>query len=824
VLAGALAMAPADRYTAREFAQALAGTGLVHSSGGVAVSTAGRGSKNGTLPNPPRPWVRIAVAGGMLVAAATAAAVTLLPRGTITEGVALDTTRVFVAPAEVSRDMGGATDARYTQLLSDALNRWDSVAVVDEFSTRDALRSGGAAGLTDEEALKAALRTGAGRLVRASAAPLGDSVRVQAVLYDVPTRARLHQAVVYFSAAGGANEGLQRLADALLLRGLRVTPTSAIRDSIGPTGTPVLPAAQSMARALASLDDWDLLAADSLLGEALRYDPRYARAAYWQAQTRAWRDVRPDRWVSLAERAVGDSVALMPAERERAVALLALGRAEFDAACAAYEAMTATDPTSFAGWHGIAQCHDLDHAVVRDVSSSSGWRFRRSYGRAIHAYARAYELLPQAYRSFARGAYAPLHTKFFTSPTDSRFGWAIERGGTLHDTLRFYARPAVISDSLAFVPYPERDVVMGKPETTPPSLGAAVSMNRETLRRITAAWSAALPGSAGVREAVATTLEMFGDQSAADTLRVARKLSRNEEQRIRLAASEVLLRTKFALPDRPDDLRFARRLADSLLQSRAATTGQAAWLASVAALTGRCEMAAEYTRQAARGLRAPFSIPHGIVGDAQVIAVRAATDCNRGRSASPSFNEVATRLPAARQASMPAIEYMLFGRAASLQFPLDSGWVTRLARVADDYLLGAQAAFLAGDTAASRELLRSVAPSRRAPGVTAVTVDAAVPEARLWLALGDTIAAVSVLESSLRGIRSSAPGILDDPVRSGSVGTAIELLLSIGGNAAKSESGRPSHRAWREALAALQRDRDDRNASLETRTLRHPNH
>src|SRR5438477_11505117 len=95
------------------------------------------------------------------------------------------------------------------------------------------------------------------------------------------------------------------------------------------------------------------------------------------------------------------------------------------------------------------------------------------------------------------------------------------------------------------------------------ALGAqAAAHQRELFARIAKAWAAALPNNAGTKEAMAISLDMIGDPSALDTLRSARALAEDPDQKLRLAANEVFLRVALGRQSRQHLLQ-AEPLADS---------------------------------------------------------------------------------------------------------------------------------------------------------------------------------------------------------------------------------------------------------------------
>ena len=244
-----------------------------------------------------------------------------------------------------------------------------------------------------------------------------------------------------------------------------------------------------------------------------------------------------------------------------------------------YEDINRADSASFAAWYGIGECNANDDIVLADQGRL---RFRSSYRRALDGYEHAFALLPSINRSFSASAFSRLQALLKTSPNDLRAGRALAP-----DTVRFASYAEWDGDTLGFTPHPLSQIEASLPSTIPVSLPKAVDAERQLFRRITGTWAAALPGDPSALEAVAVSLDLLGDRSAIDTLRRARRLSTDSSQTLRLAAQEVWVRLKFALPDSIQELAAARALADSLARkAMPRTQADASVLLNLSAVTG----------------------------------------------------------------------------------------------------------------------------------------------------------------------------------------------------------------------------------------------
>jgi hypothetical protein len=253
-----------------------------------------------------------------------------------------------------------------------------------------------------------------------------------------------------------------------------------------------------------------------------------------------------------------------------------------------WERFAAIEATDFSAWYGAANCERADNAVLRDVRSPSGWRFRASYHHAAIMYSRAFQILPAVHREFRATWFSGIDDVLFTSPTQLRFGVA-----SPPDTGMFMAYPSWddAGDSLSFVPFPLRDITMGQPWTYPASHRDAVRHQRELMRRVATTWRAVFPASSDAMLAVAVSVDKLGDVSAIDSLRVARTLAATADERLRIAIAQVWLQVKYGMPDDVRALRVARAMADSLLQFNPnPAPAMVEALASIALLTGRVSL------------------------------------------------------------------------------------------------------------------------------------------------------------------------------------------------------------------------------------------
>ena len=744
VIAKAMMLSPADRYQkVTEFSEAL-GLALLH---GETALQRRRVAQRRTIAV--GAVAAAVVAAGLLVAAAA-------DIGPFRPAAVSDTTRIVVFP--LVGDSGGRSLGAHDAMLYEAFAQWEGITLVEHFQVRDALERSSARDLS--ALAQIARQLGAGRFVSGSVTSLGDSSQVRAALHDASSARPLHEATERVANTPSATDSTwSTIASALLLR-------QANRKGLRfPSGTHSLPASQLFNTGRAALDQWDLAGADSLLQAALTFDHSYARAALTLAESRAWRMEPSARWVALARLSLADSTRLSAREVLVGSALLSLGEGAFADACHRYERLRRADTLDFVAWFGLGQCQHLDHVVVRDKRTRSTWRFRSSEHQAVRAFERAFELLPMAHRGLERAGFLPLRILLLANPNTLRPGASAEV-----DSARFLARAEWSGDSLLLVPWPNRELPDPTAEVSAAARLAA-SHGQQRFARIVTSWSAALPNSSGVKEGVSVALEMRGDSTAIDTLVAARRLARDDRDRSRLAAREVVLRLKFGALGDVASLRTAVLLADSLLEAPPRDAADAAVRAPIAALRGLCGQTMALERAAAEPDVRMFDRSRALVADERVALATATLGCPGVREA---FERVRARVWGGEvrgsNDERRLIESTLLSRAVTLAAPIESVWVDRLAAVRPDFVLDAQKAALVHDTAHVRTLLRPVLQLSEA---NIVTADAILPPARLLLGLADTAAAQRILDRDLADLRYVAPGVLDASVQTAAL---VELL------------------------------------------------
>jgi tRNA A-37 threonylcarbamoyl transferase component Bud32 len=759
----ALAKKREDRFsTAVDFAEALSleGAGALTPTGTQPVRGEGRKATRWTS----RTTVAVSATIAVGVLAVAAWALTRAP---------LHSDRYLISPrweyaagVDASLSAGG--------LLQDALNEWSGIRV---FGGSD---SGGSS-----RPRAMARRNKAGWYITGSVSRVGDSLRVRAALYGTRRDSLVRERSVNLAPSlAGADAAFARLADRLLF-----DDTVWVANG-GKAGTRSVAARREFARGLSAVQEWSLEQADSAFRHASDSDERFSQAGMWLAQVRYWQDRAPATWRSGIERAAVNVAGVSPGDQLRIATLLSAATRDVVAACDGWRRSTRQEPTSFAAWYGLATCLSRDDTVLPDRNTPSGWRFRTSYREISNAYQRAFHLLPAIHRSVKGDSYEFVQRVLLTSSSTVRYGRALGAQNT-----GFIARPAWQRDSLTLIPYPlNRD-------TLPPTLALALRHERELFHEIAMSWATAYPASADALEALAVSLDLLGDPSAADTLRRARGLANTSAERVRVAAAEVVMRLRFAAPLNPAGVAAARALADSILDEYSGSDApEPLLLATLAVLTGQGARAAAYMRQpgAVAAMRIPPSLAHAAGPLLIFAALGAPVDSIRVLE-----EQVESAISFLADSVQQDARMVWLGRAAQLAFP-DYQFAS-LARVSGqgDYMIDAQVAFLSHDTGAVRRMFETRRARRRFLLPGNVTLDALYPEARLLDAIGEPQQAITWLTPTLSALRRVPTEKLSDPVNAAALVQAMAFLANLS-RGARDEAGAAR---WDAVVRELRKER-----------------
>ncbi|MEO6525422.1 MAG: serine/threonine-protein kinase [Gemmatimonadaceae bacterium] len=786
VISKALSLSPDDRYAdARAFSAAL--SAAIGHSGETATARAARraGWRN--------PWVW--AAGLALVLASGAASSPSLRERLELWTARVDSTQFAVLPFQY---VGAPKPAAGAEPASDAvyaaLKRWEGLRLASDVSVQDVLRAQRNTELSLDDVARVARSLRAGRVVWGRVQVGRESVTIRAALYDAITGESLRE-ITRVVPAGGPAAARVDYRDVVveLLRAPRATAISSQADR----GTSSYVAWKAFERGALALTRWDVDVAIAAFDSAVAADPSYPHANLWLAQTKSWRRSAPKEWTTAYIAADRGRRLLDGREQLFADALGAIGKDDYPGACRSYDALRQRDSLDAVAWLGLAFCQASDRAVVPSSESPSGVAFRGSYEGAWRAVNRALELAPASFSAlpsdFLRRVAQVEHNRV-------RIGTG-EAG-------QYLASPALIKDTIAFVPYPAATApAVRAPET----YDAALRFNRDRMLTLLESLAQRMPGSPDIFEAMTNLLEARdeiigtpnGRYSALSALERARALATNPEQRLRLAAADIRLHLKLA------DFARAAATTDSVLRADDGTQeGHAGQLAALAAFAGRTGLATKFMRASGpRDVRQANDAVPAADDAAAAFLMRAALGvCDDSLRALPA--SILRTLdsyvgPAQRQQAGDR----LLERSIALAVPC-TGPTATLVVSRPGALMRTQQVAARGDRAGVTRMLDSIGLTRRGMRPGAISLDYIIQEA--WLAdfAGDPRRAAAMLDLTLTALPTLSSFIMTEPVMAASVGRAManraELAARLGDPASAALWASRVLTLWRHADANLE--------------------
>lgn len=703
------------------------------------------------------------------------------------------------------------------QLLHDAMARWDGIRLVDDMRVGDVWSR--RQPRTVDEAMRAAESLHAGALAWGEVRPVGDSLEIRAVAYDLTRGAGTSREfkVRVAQNATQMDSVFAALADSIVIGGTGVRGTSAL-------GTHNFHALNQFLDGREALDRFDLPLAEDRFSAATQTDDNYAQAHLWAARVRAWRgNAQPSSWLADASRAVALSRFLPSREAAHALALRDLAEGHATEACRRYRALTIGDSTDFAAWLGLGDCNARDNAVVRDARSPTGFAFRGSYYTAVKAYQRALALVPSFHQAERGLAFQRLTGRVLSTEEAS-----LRRGtGVPPDTQAYVSFPSFVGDTLAFVPVPY--ALAPRVAMHPATENRAVTWSAQTMRDLMAEWVAAFPGNPDAQAGYASALESVSELSGtradlAQALELMRQsASHTDSADLRLYRQVAVVRLLL----KSDSTASAAALADSLLSaSRSPTPYQAAYLGNLAALTGQGARAAAFLTLAASDTQnVPFLGPDGrrlilpadVMGGILSLRAYAALGAPRD-SVSSTFARVDRLL--ARSVAAPARGAMrrrVFATAAVLA-PGDLDAANLAGSDALDPLLAMRGAIARGNIDAARAAGARFETTNQGYAPGTIGIDRSTAYAAMLLSLGDTAAAIHQLDGALDALPRARSILLEATPQAASLGRAFllrsQLALRAGDGATARRNVSVLAALWRRADPAVRAPLDSLQRQL----------
>ena len=615
-------------------------------------------------------------------------------------------------------------------------------------------------------------------------------------------------------SAAPQSEGLSAVRERVdhrrlkFMRGLAAILILAIAGAVGFTWTSSR--RDAVIRGQSALIGWDLQRAEREFRQAVARNPDNARANVWLAQTLMLQGAPLEEWRKLVARAGEDSASLSQAELKRLNALARFAAASRQPTCDPFKELQTLARMENRGdltpTLAYADCLRFDSTVVRDPTSPSGYRFSTSYHSIDSLYRTM--LLRVSDNSRAYEVIVPRIAKILMS--DPR----LLRTGVLADSGRsFFAQPALISDSIAFIPYPRSETGGALSFGSPRSLDAARARNRQQLYALAVTWTQLSPWQTDSREMLAGILEADGRSEGEGQTAGRESLAAGGARggmpdtyvkRVRLANTHV---RNFV---RIRDFRSAAQLADSVLAWRQPALDETLrreasdYLWRLAALRGHVFRVIEIEKAYAAHYRVwlptgPEPLPVAVARDAISLSNFSAFG-----GPTDSILAVTSRLKQKVQSHIPPAKQdpvlrALLTRPLCLAAPvIGLSALVELGTNADPTTRALHALGM-GNRKLARTYVDSIARlhSERPPGE--VTMDATYLEAWLHAQLGDTAQAVRLLDNSLSGISLGASSMLNSPLLTASLVRAMDLRARLEDGLGHTKEAS----LWRSAVADL---------------------
>lgn len=659
-------------------------------------------------------------------------------------------------------------------------------------------------------AITAARKAGAGKLLAIDVARDQDSVRIRVVLHDVvaDTVEKTRRATLPFHMEAGARSMAYRRLISNLLRDGDELPWQSLSDSSSAS----LPAWREYDRGRALVNSWRLAAAAEAFRASTAADPSNGVAHLWLARVLAWADTSSRPQVRTeAARALAERSSLTSRDVAHAEALRLFGDGDGATACAAFRRLAMADSTDYQAWIGLGDCQARDRLVVRNSKTLTGFAFRSSFEDAARSYRRAAQLLElEAGSEFYGWLLGRLSAVLYSTTNRVRVGFSYDG-----DSIFYGAFQYLDHDSVAFAPHPLADFASRSGDPPLRLIEASALRNRNALRASAETWVRRFPADPVAFDSVARWSELSGGYAmiagrqtpTVELLERARMLSRDSVQRVRLAIAEVRVLVKESRFDK------AQALADSLIRSGVENHNRdVAGIVGLAALLGRVHDAIPLIPLAQGDHRVqlpdgrfwisprPISEAAAALMTYAVFGVSAETVHVRARETSQLIHSyVPDSVEADRIEGVLVTRPLLYLRARDLT-------PEELRLESPNEIARAVFAVARGDTAEGRRRLQrlKVVEQGKSPGND---IRAAIPVAQTWLALRDTAEAIRRLDAVLRTLPALDPALLtevEEPallVRT--LALRAELAARLGDSSAALSYANAVLALWKNADSAL---------------------
>ncbi len=701
-------------------------------------------------------------------------------------------------------------DSRYALAIRDELLSWKGLTVAADVDILDQVKDDGPpADFADLRKLARGVQ--AGQLLRLELQPGADSLGFRLALYDLTRRDTLTaNGSLRCAVTGNSCEAELRRAARRLIQS-----TTGYVTAERP-GTRDFNAYRSFARGMQAFARWDLGPAERALSDATAADAEFSEAHLNLAEARWWLGRPPDAWRGEAIAALTGSVLRDSSDLQLGRALLALAEERWTDACGEFAAMLQRDSLDYTAWYGRGECLAKDKVVLPDRTSPSGWRFRSSRNEAMASYGRALELAPGVHRAFGLRAFEKISDMFVLSQYVMIPG--VHEGTRVpYDSISFGAWPDLVADTVAYVPWPVRDIFAANPRTQPRNNLRAVLRNRSQVNGITTRWVRVFPSSPDAHLARSRALESLreaaleaGWPEAIAEAATARRLA-GDRRDLQVMAQVVEVRQRL----KAGQYETAAAQAESLLAAPPSLDSAAIpLLAAVAALVGEADLAARYAIQGASGIERSYqdgvkaSLP-GLVSEtaiALLIYSALGAPLDSVAALEQRMERMISLMPPAQQG---AVRGLLLARPATLAYFVSG--LRPAHRLSDGPyapVLALQRQLAAGDTSGMPSY-RKVELEMALPYFPHVALDASYQHVTMLMAAGDTAAAVTWLDNSLAALSGYGEALIWTDLE----GTLPQVAVAPRMMAIRAELGMKdgdivTARKWAAAVVALRKTAD----------------
>jgi eukaryotic-like serine/threonine-protein kinase len=692
----------------------------------------------------------------------------------------VDSSRVAVLPfagTAPQRDREQVANGLYL-----ALSEWRGLALTSDQDVADAINKDGAPTST-RAAASLARRIGAGRFIWGQL-DSNDPGHARAQLYDIDSDVALRSITLDNPQDRSA---LTRVAHDLL----KAPDRPAAADG-GDGRTQSYTAWNAYGRGHAALANGDFVGAEKEFRNAVNADGAFAPARVWLAQVLAWRppEFQAD-WREQVAQAIRPAADLSTRDRTIGLAVARMAERRYPDACAEYAKLTKSDSSDFVGLYGLGQCSALDSLVIPSATSPSHWRFRSRYADAASAYIRALDVNPSAHAIFP---FSALVQVLPTASTKTRRGHSANGD-------EFAAYPALIRDTVVFVPYSLADFANLPAAQTANARNAALAANLDVLLDFATDWTRRAPTSSMAFQALADVLEARGEiarnrsrgLSAIQAITKARQVAVTSREAQLAAGKDAWLRFK------QGEFVRARTIADSLLSVSQPRPEDAEALIGLAALTGKLGKISELGRITSDYATAARTVPIPVMDAAAPFVAFAELGVCQDTTAVLERRLDDQILHYVAENQSDRLRQALKARPLSMLAPCTAGKSSLGVEAGSNKLLKLQQAFARSDSRALTALLRGVSENAKTQSPGDVSLDFTYQLAWLRAAMGDTAGATRLLDGALGALPSLSSTSLRDAAASAAAGRAMVLRAEI----AHSRGDLDEQRKWARAAADL---------------------